>query len=338
MKSHTYSLLFFIVIALLPLSILRADECSTLTATGNAEYPPYLWRDPKGGKQLLGANQYVVDEVAKRLGIVIELKDVGSWARAQEALKRGEVDLLAGAFYTDSRRHYMDYIYPAFLNTTSVVWSKPGVSDRYHAREDLIGLKGVTVIDNSFGQEFDEYIKAKLDLTYVPSLKQAFLMLSRDRADYILYEKNPLPPSKGLDAGSVRWSVVQEAPARGQPEEPAIRAEIEIPSRNTVLIMTIKRNADPALTASHLIELIFAVPDDFAGGSINTINRFVRTAGQYLQTDTARLEELAASPSAVVDDAPLMLTGGRQLDSDYRASIIAHVERVPVSDRRRRYQ
>lgn len=191
LKSHTYSLLFFIVIALLPLSILRADECSTLTATGNAEYPPYLWRDPKGGKQLLGANQYVVDEVAKRLGVVIELKDVGSWARAQEALKRGEVDLLAGAFYTDSRRHYMDYIYPAFFNTTSVVWSKPGVSDRYHAREDLIGLKGVTVIDNSFGQEFDEYIKAKLDLTYVPSLKQAFLMLSRDRADYILYEKNP---------------------------------------------------------------------------------------------------------------------------------------------------
>ena len=91
----------------------------------------------------------------------------------------------------------------------------------------------------------------------------------------ILYEKNPLPPSKGLDAGSVRWSVVQEAPATGQPEEPAIRAEIEIPSRNTVLIMTIKRNADPALTASHLIELIFAVPDDFAGGSINTINRIV---------------------------------------------------------------
>ncbi len=33
-----------------------------------------------------------------------------------------------------------------------------------------------------------------------------------------------------------------------------------------------------------------------------------------------------------------MLTGGRQLDRDYRTSIIGHVERVPASDRRRRYQ
>ncbi|MGH1492425.1 MAG: DUF1800 family protein [Acidimicrobiales bacterium] len=73
-------------------------------------------------------------------------------------------------------------------------------------------------------------------------------------------------------------------------------------------------------------------------GSVNTINRFIRTADQYMQTDTARLEALAASPSAIVDDATLMLTGGRQLDRDYRTSIIGHVERVPASDRRRRYQ
>ena len=165
----------------------KADECKVLTATGNAEYPPYLWRKGGGGKELLGANRAIMDEIGRRLGLVIELQDVGSWARAQEMLKSGRIDLMAGAFYTVPRIQYMDYVYPAFLNTQSVVWRNTQSSMAYESREDLLGLKGLTVINNSFGQEFDEYAKKNLEIGHVASLKQAFLMVTRGRADYVLY-------------------------------------------------------------------------------------------------------------------------------------------------------
>jgi len=91
----------------------------------------------------------------------------------------------------------------------------------------------------------------------------------------ILYEEGGSPNDNSFDTGRVVWSVVEEQGAEGEGNIPAIRARVEVPSRQLVLIMTIKRNTDRALPASHLIELVFAVPDDFSGGSIGEINRFV---------------------------------------------------------------
>jgi polar amino acid transport system substrate-binding protein len=85
----------------------------------------------------------------------------------------------------------MDYVYPAFLNTQSVVWRNTQSEMAYSSRDDLLKLKGLTVINNSFGQDFDEFAKDNLEIGYVASLKQAFLMMARGRADYVLYEKNP---------------------------------------------------------------------------------------------------------------------------------------------------
>ncbi|WP_286240144.1 substrate-binding periplasmic protein [Neptuniibacter halophilus] len=182
--------------------------CKRLTATGNAEYPPYLWRADDGTKSLLGANRLIMDEIARRLEIEIDLQDVGSWARAQEVMRTGKVDLIAGAFYTIPRIQYMDYVYPAFLDTTSVVWRKAGSAMTYGQWPDLKQHKGVTVINNSFGQDFDEYAKAELDLLYVASLKQAFTMVQRGRAEYALYEKNPGLAYAGLLGYSEAFDVL----------------------------------------------------------------------------------------------------------------------------------
>lgn len=180
----------FSLIAVLSAS-LHAEECKVLTATGNSEYPPYLWRADNGTTELLGANRLIMDELSKRIGVEIKLQDVGSWARAQDMLRSGRIDLMAGAFYTVPRIQYMDYVYPAFLTTKSVVWRRAGSAMEFSKKEDLIGRSGVTVINNSFGQEFDEYAKANLNVQQVASLKQAFLMITRSRADYALYEENP---------------------------------------------------------------------------------------------------------------------------------------------------
>jgi hypothetical protein len=112
----------------------------------------------------------------------------------------------------------------------------------------------------------------------------------------ILYEEGATVAENTVDAGRVVWSVVQETPASGAAPEPAIRGRIEIPDRDAVLIMTIKRNTDKALPASHLIELVFAVPDDFSGGAIGQISRFV-----LKQSEQGRGEGLIGVPARIAD-------------------------------------
>ncbi len=166
-------------------------DCKQLVASGNAEYPPYLWRDPLDEGRLIGANADLLQMVAKALGISITVKYVGPWARVQEAAKLGQIDLVAGAFWTLPRAEYMDYFHPPMRETQSIVWVRQDSRIRYQRWSDLAALQGVTVINNSFGEDFDRYAKSHLKISQVASLEQAIQMLQRQHADYMIYEDSP---------------------------------------------------------------------------------------------------------------------------------------------------
>ncbi|UTW00548.1 transporter substrate-binding domain-containing protein [Marinomonas rhizomae] len=165
--------------------------CKSLTASGNSEYPPFLWRDSSNSTALHGVNRLIIDELSRRINIPIKLIHVGPWSRTQSEVKSGRVDLMAGAFYTNERADYMDYFTPVMLHTTSVVWQSRDKPFPFNEKEDLLGKWGVTVINNSFGQDFDQYAQQNLNILAVASLSQALRMLATDRVDYVLYEKNP---------------------------------------------------------------------------------------------------------------------------------------------------
>ncbi len=111
----------------------------------------------------------------------------------------------------------------------------------------------------------------------------------------ILYEEGTSQGENSFDAGAVRWSLTQEDIGAGT-NEPVINGRMDIPGRNVVLLLTLKRNVDPALPASHLIELIFAVPDEFSGGAIADINRFVMK-----ESEQSRGENLVGVPAKLGD-------------------------------------
>ena len=91
--------------------------------------------------------------------------------------------------------------------------------------------------------------------------------------DAVFYQERTETVPGTQESGDVVWSVVNESPTEGQPPEPAIRAEAEIPDENLKMTMTIRRNADPTLPASHVIELLFTTPENFAGGSVANVQR-----------------------------------------------------------------
>lgn len=149
-----------------------AGSCERLVATGNPEYPPYLWRDPQDPKRLIGANADLLQRLGKELGVRIDVLYSGSWEKAQEEVTSGRADLLAGAYLTLARLGSMDYVHPPFLMTSGVVWVNKDAAFPFIGRDDLIGHKGSVLAGSSLGEEFDRFAKASLDLKPVPSLTQ----------------------------------------------------------------------------------------------------------------------------------------------------------------------
>lgn len=165
--------------------------CRQLVASGNPQYPPYLWRSAEGEDRLVGANAEMLAWLSKELGLPIEARYVGPWGRVQEEMRAGRIDLIAGAFFTLARTEYMDYFHPAFHETRSVVLVRSGSRLDYRRWSDLAKLQGGTVIGNSFGEEFDRYARENLNLSQVASLERALQMLQRSRVDYLIYEDSP---------------------------------------------------------------------------------------------------------------------------------------------------
>lgn len=168
-----------------------AADCERLVASGNPEYPPYLWRDPADETRLIGANAELMAMISAELGISIEVRYIGSWARVQEEMKSGHIDLIAGAFLTLQRLEYMDYVRPIIATTRSVIITRPDSALDYRQWSDLVGHKGVTVINNSFGEAFDRYADDSLLIEEVSKLDNALQMLDHKRADYLVYEDAP---------------------------------------------------------------------------------------------------------------------------------------------------
>jgi hypothetical protein len=87
----------------------------------------------------------------------------------------------------------------------------------------------------------------------------------------VLYEEDPADPQGKRFVGSAVWRTETVSPGAGQAPEVAIRADFEIPERNLTASISIRRNTDQALPASHTIELMFNVPADFPFGGISNV-------------------------------------------------------------------
>ncbi|MEM9104218.1 MAG: hypothetical protein AAGC96_01075 [Pseudomonadota bacterium] len=111
-----------------------------------------------------------------------------------------------------------------------------------------------------------------------------------------LYEERLGQEEPTAEQGTVIWNIVRESPGDDQPPEPAIEAQINVPETGISAIMTIKRNADKSLPASHLIEIVFALSDQFDGSGIGAIQNF---AMKQTEQDTG--DSLIAVPAKITD-------------------------------------
>lgn len=96
----------------------------------------------------------------------------------------------------------------------------------------------------------------------------------------ILYEEDPDDPQGKRYVGSVLWRTETVSPGPGLAPELAIRGDVDVPERRMKMTLSLRRNADKALPASHTLEIVFNVPADFAGGGVANVPGVLMKSGE----------------------------------------------------------
>jgi hypothetical protein len=141
----------------------------------------------------------------------------------------------------------------------------------------------------------------------------------------IFYEERTSTQQGTAEPGSIVWSLVQESPGGDLPPEPAIRAEATIPGKNIQLRMTIRRNTDQTLPASHIIEMIFLTPQGFDGGGVDNI---LRIAMKSSEQDAG--SPLIGIPAKIADGFFLVALNDTKADQDANLTLLRGQDWIDV--------
>ncbi|CAK7257584.1 MULTISPECIES: hypothetical protein [unclassified Shinella] len=112
-----------------------------------------------------------------------------------------------------------------------------------------------------------------------------------------LYEERLGQTAPTAIEGTVAWSSAEESPGGDAKDEPVVRAQVNVPSKGLTALITFRRNGDRSLPASHLVELVFSLPENFEGGGIESVQRVAMK-----RTEQDRGDALIAVPAKITDD------------------------------------
>jgi hypothetical protein len=121
--------------------------------------------------------------------------------------------------------------------------------------------------------------------------------------------------------GTVVWSQGEDSPGGDAKAEPVIRAQLNAPSNGLTAQVTIRRNADRSLPASHLVEIVFALPPTFEGGNIDSVQRVAMK-----RTEQDRGDPLIAVPAKITEDFHMIAL------NDFPDAIIRNTELLKTRD------
>lgn len=173
----------FAALALACNAAFAADACTKIVATGHPQYPAIAYKD---GDNIAGAAPMLVEAIAKTLKVPLESKYMGTWEAAQAAARDGKADMIFGIYYNDERATYLDYVQPAFTFDDVAIFVVKGKEFPFTDKNDLIGKKGVTNRGESYGNEFDAFMKEKLDVARANGIDAAMKDLIDGKADYLI--------------------------------------------------------------------------------------------------------------------------------------------------------
>ncbi len=157
----------------------------TIIITGHPDYSPVIWAT-SSGQSLQGVGVELLEMIFKEINVTIKIKNVETWGRAQEEVKNGRIDVLVPPYKTNERLVFYEYTAAPFMNDETVIFVKKGKEFPFRTLEDLKRHKGVAIINDSFGSQFDEYAQKNLNILHLSKTELCFNFVNNDRASYIV--------------------------------------------------------------------------------------------------------------------------------------------------------
>jgi polar amino acid transport system substrate-binding protein len=156
-----------------------------ITITGHPDYPPVMWIN-KDTKEFQGIAIEMMRKIFKEIDVTPIFINVDTWARAQEEVKNGRIDILLPPYKTDERVPFYNYATDPFMQDETVVFVKKGKEFKFDKLEDLLKFPGAAIINDSFGSDFDSFELVHKNLTRLATTEQSFRFIDKDRARYII--------------------------------------------------------------------------------------------------------------------------------------------------------
>lgn len=203
MKILICSLLAFLLMPVGQAQVSIAQKKSSddfITVTGHPDYSPVSFQN-KNLNTIEGIAVERLRRAVERMGFKLKSVYTGTWARAQEEVKLGRIDILLPPYKTDERLDWLHFQKMPFMMDETAVFVRKNKNIKFSELNDLLKYRGVAIINDSFGDEFDQFDREKLKLKRLASTEQCFRFLLKDRADFLV---------AGLHAGNRMLELMRE--------------------------------------------------------------------------------------------------------------------------------
>jgi polar amino acid transport system substrate-binding protein len=185
MKYNKYTLPVVLFFILLSANSKAANHCQQLRVKGAEHWRPFSFEVTEFGQlQARGIAHDLVEIIGKELNIPI-LQILGvPWKRGEMMLQKGEIDVLAGNYWTEERAK--KWLLSDSITSESVnIFTLRDKQFTFNSLADLVKKRGVIPLGINLGIDFD-LARKNLNISEVRTHEQMYRMLLLDRVDYLV--------------------------------------------------------------------------------------------------------------------------------------------------------
>lgn len=166
-------------------------EKGVLTMATSADYPPYEFHKEINGKDtIVGFDVMIAEEVAKNLGVELEIKDM-KFDGLLGALKSGNVDIiLAGMTPTEERKQAVNFT-NIYHNGEHTILVKKENKEKYKSIEDL-SKASIAVQKSSLQENIAKDVIKSTNIKSLGKISDVVLELQNENVDAVVVSKEAI--------------------------------------------------------------------------------------------------------------------------------------------------
>ncbi len=160
-----------------------SNECTSMVVGGAFGWEPVSYYDAMERPQGIAID--ILRQYTQEHDIPLQVRFDIPWNRAMRMLEAGEIDAMAGAYFTQERDATFIYSLP-FASDDIMVFQHVDRQFPVTSIENLIGHPGARPQGGSYGDFIDRFALERLDMIYSPTGNRIFDILLNGRVDYVL--------------------------------------------------------------------------------------------------------------------------------------------------------